>query len=182
MEHRFTLRDVLREAFAQIDARRARTKAAVYAELARREAKDIMGRETRVVDSCLDYLVRHLGWSVWRNNTGTIRMPGYEDKNGTVRPDRFVAFGAKGSPDIIGFGPGGVFIGVECKAPKDDIYQKKAGKQSAAQKAFQARCVEDGAVYIVAHSAAELHDALRPHMSRFSKSARSSPFVQAQTH
>lgn len=46
---------------------------------------------------------------VWKNNTGTARIKG-----------SYVAFGRKGSPDLIGLASNGVFVGIEIKLPPDD--------------------------------------------------------------
>ena len=59
--------------------------------------------ETALVAGCLVYL-QSKGCMAWRNNTGGVR-----------KGRHFIRFGHVGSSDIIGVGPGGFFIGVECK-------------------------------------------------------------------
>lgn len=57
----------------------------------------------------------------------------------------------KGVPDIIVImPPRGTFVGVEVKGP--------TGRQSDAQKAFEASCVDSGGVYVLVHSLEELID------------------------
>ena len=51
-----------------------------------------------------------LGIYHWRNNTGFHSLS-YKGEN------RFVRYGKKGLPDILGVLPGGKFLGIECKAP-----------------------------------------------------------------
>jgi hypothetical protein len=93
--------------------------------------------ESDVLSQCLSYL-RVKGFWVWRNNTGAARASG----------GRYVPFGLIGSPDIIGVLPDGRFLGVECKSP--------SGRQSAAQKDFQRKAEERGALYILARSVDDL--------------------------
>ena len=79
-----------------------------------------------------------MGFFVWRNNTGCVKQG-----------SRFIKFGLKGSPDIIGFTPKGIFIGVECK-------KEKGGIVSEDQRLFLERLRQDGGIAIVAHSSSEL--------------------------
>ena len=63
-------------------------------------------KETNILKECLMALSK-AGVMAWRNNTGAL-----PDSNG-----RWVSYGlCKGSSDIIGIAPGGVFIAIECKA------------------------------------------------------------------
>lgn len=83
---------------------------------------------------------------IWRNNTGGFAV-------GEGRDKRFIKTGLKGSPDIVGFKrPSGVFLGIECKAAKK--------KQQPAQEAFQGVCDDGGAVYVLAHSIADVEAVL----------------------
>lgn len=72
-----------------------------------------------------------LGCFVWNNETGSI-----EGK------DRYVAYGFKGSSDIIGVLPNGRFIGVEIKTG--------GGTQRKEQKAFQVAITKRMGAYYVA--------------------------------
>ena len=100
-------------------------------------------KEGVIVNSCIRALFA-IGCYVWRNNTGA-----YKPKDS----GRFIKYGKKGSADIIGVMPGGKFIAVECKAGKNP--------QSQDQILFQQRIEEKGGVYILAHSADELLEALK---------------------
>jgi len=57
--------------------------------------------ETEIKKQILDYL-KTRGIEAWRNNTGT---------RGRVQ------FGKKDSPDVIGYLPNGLFLGIEIKRP-----------------------------------------------------------------
>lgn len=61
--------------------------------------------EANILNDCMIALSRE-GCLVWRNNTGVL-----PDKNG--RPIKFGL--CKGSADLIGICPDGVFLAVECK-------------------------------------------------------------------
>ena len=67
---------------------------------------------------------------------------------------RRIAFGFKGSPDVIGILPGGRFVGVEVKKP--------GGKQRKDQRTFEAAVKRVGGVYLVATSPEEAVAAVRP--------------------
>lgn len=68
-------------------------------------------KETNIVKECLIALSK-AGFMAWRQNTGALK-----DSNG-----RIVSFGlCKGSSDIIGIAPGGIFIAIECKASNGRI-------------------------------------------------------------
>ena len=60
--------------------------------------------EGDIQKSILNYLKKRI--FVWRNNSGV-----------TVIQHRFIRFGAKGAPDIIGMLPSGRFLGIEVKKP-----------------------------------------------------------------
>ena len=100
----------------------------------RRPAKD---REGPVVKACLKWLADHKVFA-WRNNTGAVE---FSDGG-------FMRFGAKGSPDIIGMTRSGRFLGIECKSP--------TGEQSGYQKQWQARCQDQGGLYILARCVDDL--------------------------
>jgi hypothetical protein len=93
--------------------------------------------ETGVVKACLEYLTLK-GIFAWRNNTGAVQVEG----------KRFVRFGIKGSPDILGVMPDGRFLGVETKSAK--------GRLTAEQKAFGEAVTNRRGVYIVARSVSDL--------------------------
>jgi Holliday junction resolvase len=89
--------------------------------------------ETEIQKEILEYL-RVQGFFVWRQNSGAIK--------------RKYAVGQTGIPDIIGIGPGGVFLGIEVKKP---------GKQlSTMQTQFFVEAQNRGAVVIRAESVADV--------------------------
>lgn len=96
-------------------------------------------RESEVLTSVLRYLGRYPGVKVWRNNTGRIA-----DRTGRV-----VSFGLVGSADVIGIGPGGRFLAVECKSD--------TGRQSEAQRNFQQMVESMGGLYILARRVEDLY-------------------------
>ena len=85
------------------------------------------------------------GVFVWRANVGGARLP-----SGAV-----IKFGIRGQPDLIGMLPDGRFLGIETKAER--------GRQSPVQRAFQARCDRNRAVYLIARSLDEARTALVPY-------------------
>lgn len=72
----------------------------------------------------------------WRNNTGAI-VSEYKGKQ------RFMRFGMKGSPDIIGILKDGKFLAIEVK--------RKGGKMTSEQIVFFERINENGGVAILAY-------------------------------
>jgi hypothetical protein len=84
------------------------------------------------------YLLNISGHFVWRNNSGAFR-----DKN------RFIRFGYKGSPDIIGVSKGGRFIGIECKIGKN--------KPTQFQENFLNEIKDHGGIAIVAYSIDDIY-------------------------
>lgn len=97
-------------------------------------------KETPLVKACLAHL--HIrGIVAWRNNTGAVKTG-----------DRFIRYGAVGSPDIIGLLPNGRFLGVECKVGKR--------KQTPDQVAFGEAITNSGGVYIVARTVDDVADML----------------------
>ena len=97
--------------------------------------------EGAVVNACIRWLFLH-GCYVWRNNTGAWKPEG---------SSRYISFGKRGSADIIGVTPRGVFLAVECKA--------KGGKQSPEQKEFERAVSEKNGIYILAYSVDDLEAA-----------------------
>lgn len=82
-------------------------------------------KEGDIVKACLSYL-QAIGVMAWRSNTGAT------ERTDVIGRKRFVRFGTKGSPDIMGIMGGGRFLGIECKMP---------GKpQSDDQRAWEASC------------------------------------------
>jgi hypothetical protein len=100
--------------------------------------------ESDLIKACLDYfaLKKILAW---RNNSGAMKYT-YTRRNGQIR-NCFMRFGAVGSPDIIAVIKG-QFVGVECK----DRY----GKQSPAQKEFEANLKKAGGKYFLIRTIEEL--------------------------
>lgn len=71
--------------------------------------------------------------TLWKNASGAVKIG-----------DRFLRFGLKGSPDILGIADGGRFVGIEVKTG--------TGRQTPEQKLFQAMTFRRGGVYIIARS------------------------------
>lgn len=85
---------------------------------------------------------------VWheRTNTGAGKL---QHSNGT---SRFIRFGFKGQPDILGQVVGGRLLAIEVKRP--------SGVVSPDQKAFISKAKENGAVAFVARSVADVFEVL----------------------
>lgn len=96
--------------------------------------------ETDLVRACLSYL-NAVGIPSWRMNTGATKIG-----------DRFIRFGSKGLPDIIGILPGGRFLAIECKVKKR--------KPTVEQEAFIGLVNESGGLAIVARSVDDVADAI----------------------
>jgi hypothetical protein len=94
--------------------------------------------EAAVLRSCLDYL-RFRGVACWRQNSGALVTPG----GGFLR-----AADINGVADIIGLLPSGRFLAVECKSSR--------GRQSEAQRAFQAMVEGSGGLYLIARDIEDL--------------------------
>lgn len=92
-----------------------------------------MKSETALVRAVLDALDARGIWA-WRTNAG-------------VFGSRHIRGAPEGTPDILGVLPGGGLFGIECKTEK--------GKQSEAQRAWQAKAEAIGVRYGLARSAAE---------------------------
>ena len=80
--------------------------------------------------------------TLWKNATGAVKIA-----------NRFLKFGMKGSPDIIGVANGGIFLGIEVKTGQ--------AKQSPEQKLFQAMVGKRGGIYILARSLADVEIGLQ---------------------
>lgn len=78
----------------------------------------------------------------WRQNTGAVKIE-----------ERFIRFGLKGAPDILGM-IRGRFIGIEAK-------RLNRGRQSVDQRRWQRNCEAAGGVYILANSVDKVWQALR---------------------
>lgn len=113
--------------------------------------------EADIQKSTLDYLLTR-GIMAWRNNTGVAsgQRPGGKKF--------FVRFGTKGSPDIIAV-IDGYFVGIECKA--------KGGIWSDDQKAFAARLMEAGGIYLLVTSFDDAMEAIEDCISRVRIKSRS---------
>lgn len=99
-------------------------------------------RETQIQNSILDILA-HCGIYAFRQNSGAADIE-KETKRG--RKKYHVKFSVPGISDIVAFYRGKVWF-LEVKKPGE--------KQNENQKAFQARCVENGIEYHVVHSPEE---------------------------
>lgn len=82
-----------------------------------------------------------VGWLLWRNNSGML-----PDRNG--RPVRFgLANDGPSTPyasaDLIGVGPGGLFLAVECKAPG---WRGVRTEHERRQEAFLRRVCQSGGI------------------------------------
>lgn len=100
------------------------------------------GPEAVVVAACL-HLLELLGIPHWRANTGAAKLG-----------DRYVRFGEKGQPDILGIlPPNGRLLCVECKSA--------TGRLRESQSAWLERAGAAGALCVVARSVDVLMDALR---------------------
>jgi len=102
--------------------------------------KKVVSKEGDVVKSCLSVLAMK-GIFAWRNNTGAV-ISTYKGKK------RFIKYGCKGSPDIIGILSDGRFIGIECKV--------EGKKQSEDQKEFQKKVYANSGIYWVCTSGNDL--------------------------
>jgi hypothetical protein len=115
------------------------TEKDVFGPIRKRKGK---GPEALVLKACLTWLRdRHV--FCWRNNTGAMALS----------DGGYIAFGHVGSADIIGLLPCGQFLAVECKSAK--------GRQSEDQREFQSHIERNHGIYILAHSLAEMVDALQ---------------------
>lgn len=94
--------------------------------------------ENQVVNACIKWLFANKCF-VWRNNSGAYKPEGSK---------RFIRYGCKGSPDIIGMTPSGRFIGVECKYGK--------GKLTEPQERFGENIESSNGIFIVAYSIDDL--------------------------
>ena len=94
--------------------------------------------ENDVVNQCIRWLLWH-GCFVYRNNTGAYKPEGSK---------RFIRYGFKGSPDIVGVTPHGQYIGVECKHGKN--------KPTVEQLAFGEEITRRHGLYVVAYSTDDL--------------------------
>lgn len=79
------------------------------------------------------------GFLVWKNNIGVVKTE-----------TRYQTYGLKGSPDIIGCTPSGVFFGCEVKTGK--------AVQNKHQKAFQKAVEKRNGIYIVVRSIEQLKE------------------------
>lgn len=74
---------------------------------------------------------------VWKNNSGSALIG-----------KRYVSFGLKGSPDLIGFTKDGIFIGFEIKTGE--------ARQTFEQRQFLERCRTFGARYYIVRDLSEI--------------------------
>ncbi len=101
-------------------------------------------KEQATVRAILQFLhLHHI--SAWRMNTGAFRAA----YKGTTR---FHRFGVKGMSDIIGILPGGKFLAIEVKQPRN--------QPAPAQRGFLDEVMVMGGEAFVAHSVAEVKERL----------------------
>ena len=107
-----------------------------------------MSETTALVKPAIQFINLRIGprGFVWRNNVGAFRVT-YKGKR------RFVRFGRTGTPDIMGYGPDGRFIGVECKVGKREPTKLQAEFLDHAAKA--------GCIIGVAYNLDDVEDILR---------------------
>lgn len=74
-------------------------------------------------------------------------------------PSKIFKYGLVGSPDIVGFGPNGAFIGIEAKTGN--------AVQTVEQKNFQKTCNLFGAHYLVARELADIERFLVTNYPKF---------------
>lgn len=79
--------------------------------------------------------------TIWKNATGAVKIG-----------ERFLRFGQKGSPDIIGLADGGIFIGIEVKTG--------GARQTPEQKLFEAMVFRRRGVYVLARCVEDVETAL----------------------
>jgi hypothetical protein len=97
--------------------------------------------ESDVVAAILAYLATVRGVIAWRQNTGAVAVAATER---TRR--RFIRFGVKGLPDILGFrAPDARTIGIEVKRPTEQRVRRE-------QELFLARLAAAGGIALVARS------------------------------
>lgn len=86
-----------------------------------------------------------MGFRAWKNTTGTgLSMDG----------SRVIKFGVPGSPDIMGIGPQGKFLGVEVKTGSGVLRQE--------QIAFRDMVRRQGGIFIEARSIEDVVQLLQP--------------------
>ncbi len=108
-----------------------------------RKAAKKQNLEMQLVNSILQIIPMRYKIYLFRNNSGALETQG----------GRYVRFGEKGSPDVLGFqAPNGRFIGIECKSP--------TGKCSAEQVQWLLRAAADGALVGVVRSIKEVEEML----------------------
>jgi hypothetical protein len=100
-------------------------------------------KEGLVVNAAIRWLFAQ-GCYAWRNNTG-----GFKTASGRV-----VSYGLKGSADIVGVTPQGMFIAIECKSAK--------GRLTPEQRLFRDRIREKGGLYFVVKSVDDLEREVKP--------------------
>lgn len=83
-----------------------------------------------------------MGWTVWKNNTGSAKIG-----------SGYVRYGLVGSPDIIGFDDTGKFIGIEVKTGN--------ARQSQPQKRFQKVCEMAGGKYFLVRPGSIMDEVIR---------------------
>lgn len=79
--------------------------------------------------------------TLWKNASGAVKIG-----------ERFLRFGLKGSPDIIGIADGGRFVGIEVKTG--------TARQTPEQKLFEAMVFRRGGLYVLARSLDDVEKAL----------------------
>lgn len=109
-------------------------------------------READVLASVLEYLQKvaePMGLVVWHARMNS----GLDTSARPVGGNRFVRYGFRGCPDILGQLPGGRLLALECKRP--------TGRLSREQKAFLAKARDGGALAEVVRSVDEVDRLVR---------------------
>jgi hypothetical protein len=106
-------------------------------------------KESALVSQTIQYLT-FKGHTVWRNNSGAVRIG---TPNSKYNRQYLIKLAPVGSPDIIGWEKGtGRFIGIECKVGYN--------KPTQFQKDFAERMQKDGCLYILAYSLSDVEKVL----------------------
>lgn len=104
-----------------------------------REYKHLKETESGIQGAILDYLTRTHVFH-YRNNTGAVKTE-----------NRFIRYGAKGSPDIVCVIQGR-YVGLEVKTPD--------GRQSDSQREFGTNLIAAGGFYLLVHSVQDVIEAV----------------------
>lgn len=103
--------------------------------------------ETALCNDCLEWCAEHPGMvaMAWRNNSGMAFL-----RNGGA-----MKLAPKGSPDIVGWLVNGIFLGIECKLPGQEV------EEDSDQAECHALMARTNAAGLVVHSVEELATKVR---------------------